>query len=228
MNLNNLQSKIKEFEDKVASTKGRLDILEEQYLSSQDQLTELKETQIINSEAIELLNIIQMNNKEVIQDMFEGVVTKALQFIHQNDDYKFELEFGHRGNLPELKFNIKTPDLKESHSIMDTRAGGSKDIVALALREVLLEASKMPGFLFLDEPEKRLDSLETEEKMIEFVKEIQKETGRQLFIITHSQTMVDSVPNPIVIKCSQPSEQLEKVDIKPKRKRGRPRKENKP
>jgi ABC-type Mn2+/Zn2+ transport system ATPase subunit len=90
--------------------------------------------------------------------------------------------------------------MQESHDIVDCNSGGDKDIVALALRYVLLEASKTPGFLFLDEIEKRLDSPETEEKMIEFIKELQKETGRQVFMITHSQRMVDAVTNPIILE----------------------------
>ena len=197
--MKNIEQNIEALKTKTSVLNGKLQTIEEQYSDSQDQLIELKETQIVNSEAIELLNIIQKTNKDIIQNMFEGIVTKALQFIHQNDEYEFSLEFGNRGNLPELKFNMKTPDLKESHNIMDTRAGGSKDIVALALREVLLEASRVPGFLFLDEIEKRLDSPDTEERMIEFIKEIQKQTNRQIFIITHSQRMVDSVDNPIII-----------------------------
>ena len=220
-----LNEKIDDLNNKTSNLKGKLELCEQIYTDLQDELQNLKESQIINLQAIELLNIISSTNKEIIKSLFENTISHALNYIHQSNDYKFELDFGQRGNLNELKFLLKTPDMQGKHDIMNCRAGGSKDIVALALREVLLEASRVPGFLFLDECEKRLDSPETEAKMIEFIKEIQKETGRQLFVITHSQTMVDSVPNPIIINSSQNSGHSEKMDIKPKRKRGRPKKE---
>ena len=148
MNINNLEQSIKSLEEEVNSLKGKVSLLEDQYLESQKKTKNLKELQEINKKAIKLLNFIQRVTKEKIKENFENIVTKALQFIHQNNEYKFELEFGKRGNIPELKFNIKTPDMQESHDIMNTRAGGSKDVVALALREILLEIAKVPGFLF--------------------------------------------------------------------------------
>lgn len=229
MNLTDIQKSIKELESNTSSLKGKVALLEEQYDANLDRLVELQDLADTNVKAIELLNHVQKATKEKIKEVFENVVTKALQFIHQSNDYRFELEFGRRGNIPELNFNVITPDLKEPHDIMDTRGGGTADIVSLALRFVILEISKTPGFLFFDEPEKHLDSPETLYKMIEFIKETQKNSDRQLFIITHKDEMVESVPDPIIIKskgrkCPADSGQKEEADIKPK-KRGRPKKE---
>jgi len=96
----------------------------------------------------------------------------------------------------------------------------------LALREVLLEVSQMPGFLFLDEPEKRLDSPETLKRMIEFIKKLQQKTNRQVFVITHKQEFVDSVTNPIIFEkmVSVNNQKCINTEMKPKKKRGRPRK----
>ncbi len=228
MNLNNLDIKIDELDNQVKELSGSIKILENQYADNTKKLSDLKELQITNLKGIELLNLIQKVTKDLIKDTFETITTKALQFIHQDDNYKFELEFGRRGQIPELNFNIKTPDMQESHDILQTFGGGSNDIVSLALRFVLLEVSKTSGFIFLDECEKHLDSPETLQKMIEFVKEIQKETKRQVFWITHKQEVVDSVLNPIIItlkdsksatiKCSINNEQSQEMNIdKPKR-----------
>jgi len=115
--------------------------------------------------------------------------------------------------------------MQESHDILDCRGGGTCDVVSLALRLVLLEISKMPGFLFLDEPEKHLDSPETLKKMIEFIKEMQKDTKRQIFWITHKEEVVESVSKPIILT-NQSSSKKEEVIIK-KKKRGRPKKHDK-
>jgi len=200
MNLISIENTIKMLDENVASLKGKVSLLEEQYNSSTNKLDELKNEQVLNSKSVELLNVIQKATKEVIQDLFQSTVSKALQFVHQNDDYSFELEFSRHGNVPKMSFLLKTSDMQESHEIVHTRAGGSKDIVSLALRLVLLEVSQNKGFLFCDEPFKRLDNEETTQKAIEFLKEVQRETGRQLFIITHKQDVIDSVNNPIIIK----------------------------
>jgi DNA repair exonuclease SbcCD ATPase subunit len=200
MNLNSIESKINSLNTEVASLKGKLSLLEDQHTESTERLLALKDEQILNVKSVELLNIVQKATKELIQDLFQGVVSKALQFVHQNSNYKFELEFNRHGNVPKMSFLMKTPDMQESHEILDTRAGGSKDIIALALRLVLLEISRNTGFLILDEPFKRLDNEETIQKAIEFLKETQKETNRQLFIITHKNEVINSVENPIVIK----------------------------
>jgi DNA repair exonuclease SbcCD ATPase subunit len=200
MNLNSIESKINSLNTEVASLKGKLSLLEDQHTESTERLLALKDEQILNVKSVELLNIVQKATKELIQDLFQGVVSKALQFVHQNSNYKLELEFNRHGNVPKMSFLMKTPDMQESHEILDTRAGGSKDIIALALRLVLLEISRNTGFLILDEPFKRLDNEETIQKAIEFLKETQKETNRQLFIITHKNEVINSVENPIVIK----------------------------
>ena len=230
---NEIKNQIESLEKEVSSLNGQTTLLNKQLDDSIIQLKDLQYLQIKNKKGVELLHLVKKLTQEQIKLMFEKIVTEALQFIHQNNDYKFELEFGRRGSLPELNFAIKTPDMQEAHDILDSRGGGTCDIVSLALRFVLLEVSKMPGFLILDEPFKHLDSPETINKAIEFVKEIQLETKRQIIIITHKQEVIDSVSNPITIvkpnkkrldtKCSEKNEQLNKVD-KPKKKRGRPKK----
>lgn len=226
---NKITDKLMALNKEVDSLSGKISLLEDQFNKNQNKLEYLKDTYTTNLKGIELLNFVQQSTKELIVDMFKTVVTHALQFIHQSDDCGFELEFGRRGNIPTLNFYIKTPDMQESHDIVNTNAGGTKDIVALALRQVLLEVSHTPGFLFLDEPEKRLDNEETMQKLWEFIYEIQKDTDRQIIMITHNKTIVEKVSNPIIMKANV-NKQLASIPIektveeKPK-KRGRPKKE---
>jgi len=200
MNLNDLKEKIKKLEINAASAKGSLCLLEDQYIKTLDKLEKLKEFQIINAKAIELLNVVQTSTKDLISDMYEGVITNGLRFVYQDDNYDFKLDFDRHDNSPKLTFRLKTPDMQEPHNIMATRAGGEKDIVVLSQRLVLLEISKNKGMLFIDEPFKRLDEPGTTKKAMEFIIETQKETGRQILLITHREEVVNSVPNPIILK----------------------------
>ena len=200
MNIDNIKQSIKSLEEETNSLQGKVSLLEEQYTSNLNKIEHLKDLEDSNAKGIEILNFIQQTTSEVIKNAFENIVTNALQYVHQDNGYEFKLNFGKRGNNPELKFNLKTPEMQEEHDIVTTREGGAKDIIALALRQVLLEVSHNTGFLFLDEPFKRLDNEETEKNAMEFIKELQRESGRQILLITHKPTVVDSVPNPIIFK----------------------------
>ena len=228
MHHSEIKNQISTLEQDVNSLKGKLSLLNKQQEESVTKQKDLQHLQTVNVKSVELLHLVKKVTQEQIKQMFEKIVTEALRYIHQNNDYKFELIFNRRGGLPTLDFAVKTSGMQEAHDIIDSRGGGTCDIVSLALRFVLLEVSQMPGFIFFDEPEKHLDSPETLQKMIEFVKEMQKETNRQIFWITHKQEVVDSVINPIIIsksvKCLSNDEQLNKSDTKPKKRRGRPKK----
>jgi len=200
MDLTILENKISSFEQNTASLKGRLDLTEELFVETEQKLTELNDLDVLNKKAIELLNLVQKSTKELICNMFETICTHALQYIHNNDGYKFELEFDRRGSKPVLRFLLKEPNKQLRHDICDTSAGGSKDIIAMALRFVLLEVSNNEGFFFGDEIFKRLDSEDTINRAIEFLKETQKDTKRQMILITHKQELIDSCSNPIILK----------------------------
>ncbi|MHA1739462.1 MAG: hypothetical protein ACTSWD_12810, partial [Candidatus Heimdallarchaeota archaeon] len=199
MNLANLKTKIKGFEENVSSLKGKISLLEDQFVEANEMVESLKELQVTNKKSIELMNVVQSVTKDRIQETFETIVGNALKFIHQDDSYDFALEFGRRGNVPELNFAIKTPDMQEAHNILHTKGGGTTDIVAFALRFVLLEISQNKGFVFFDEPFAHLDSPETSQKAIEFFNELQKETSKQIFMITHRQDVIDSSERPLWI-----------------------------
>lgn len=198
MNLDNLKEQIKNLENETAELKGKVSILEEQFKSSCKNLKQLKIEQEINKKAIELLTFVSQSTREKIQELFERVVTQALQYVYQSPDYHFELDFDRRGALPKLIFLLKTPEKQEKHNILNTTAGGERDIIALALRFVLLEISQNPGFLFLDEPMKRLRTQETIKQTLKFIKELNQKTNRQIFIIAKEKSIAEAVSNPII------------------------------
>lgn len=200
MDLTNLEEKISSFEQSTSSLKGRLDLIEEQFVSTEQKLTELNDLDILNKKAIELLNLVQKSTKELICNMFETICTHALQYAYDNDGYSFELEMTNKRNKPSVRFLVKTPEKQQPHDICSTTAGGERDVLALALRFVLLEVSGNQGLLFLDEPFKRLDDPEIIARMIDFMKETQKDTKRQIITIAHEQELVDACENPIILK----------------------------
>lgn len=211
--MNNLAIKkqIQTLESEVNSLKGKTELLNKQLEDSIVKQKDLQSQQDLNIRATELLHFVKKITEEKIKNMFERVVGEALCFIYQNNDYQFKLYFDRRGNLPILNFAVHLPDMIEKHDILSVSAGGNRDIMALALRFVLLEVSKMPGFLILDEPVRRLDNTETINQTMKFIKELQSRTKRQIIIIAHEQEVVDNADNSIIITKSN---QKRLVEIK--------------
>lgn len=200
MDIIGLEQKVEKLKKDSFILKGKVQTLESLYNCTLDEIVHLKELQETNKKGIELLNFVQKMSKDSTKKIFENVISSALDFIYQDDRYSFELEFRRRGNIPEMYFNAKTPKLKNFHNIMDTSAGGSRDVMALALRFVLLDLLKNDGLLFLDECFKRLDNKETINRAMMFIKKMQEKTNRQILMISHRQEVVNSVPDPIIME----------------------------
>jgi len=217
-----IKNQISTLEQDVNSLKGKVSLLNKQHEDSIIKQKDLQFLQTLNQKSTELLHFVKKVTQDKIKEMFENVVTEALNYIYQSNEYKFNLEFDKRGSLPTLKFNVKTPEMQENHNILSVSAGGNRDIIALALRFVLLEVSKIPGFLFLDEPFRRLDNEETINQTMKFIKELQTRIKRQIIIISHEQEVVDNADNSIVIsKSVQKCIVSEIKKDKPKKKRRR-------
>jgi len=203
----NLEEYLKDIEQKSDSLKSEFDkknrqlsLLTEQISTQKIKLQELNNKKTTYSKSVELLNLVQLVTKQKTQESFERLVTYALRFIY-SENYNFKLEFGRRGNLSEINFNVQTPDFEGAFDPLDTSGGGVLDILSLALRICLIELScpKIEGFILLDEPFKHL----SKEYLIQaekFLEAINKKIGRQIILITHKAELVDNAINKIEVK----------------------------
>lgn len=198
--LKNLETQFNEFSKEVVRVDHEHKLLKKNIENTEQLIEKYQHNREVHTKAVELLTLVQSVTRDKIKDGFETLVTFALRFIY-SDDYAFELEFGRRGNLQELNFNIKTPDFEEACDPMDTSGGGVLDIVSLALRAVLLEVSvpKIEGFLILDESLKHL-SKDYLMNASQFLNELNKRVGRQIIFITHQQEFIDNAEKAIEIQ----------------------------
>ena len=197
--LKSLTTKYNSYEGEMNRLIGQRDVLTEQVRVAKNTIVELENTQKLDEKAIEVLNLVQKSTRDKIKEAFENLVTFALQSIYQ-EDYKFQLAFSTRGNIGELHFKLKTPGNQEFRDLEDCTAGGSLDIISLALRFVLIQVMrpKVEGFIVLDEGTKML-SRNYRENEYHFYKHINQKLGRQLIIITHAQEVIDLAENKIRI-----------------------------
>lgn len=188
------------FSNELGKLEGQKTVLKEQLNNASQKIIELQTIKDIDEKAIEVLNLVQRSTRDKIKDAFEQMVTFALQSIYQQD-YKFQLEFTTRGNLGEMNFKLKAPGQEEYRDLKDATAGGSFDIISLALRFVLLQVirPKIKGFICLDEPTKMISSnLRLNE--YNFYKTMSEKLNRQLIIVTHSDALIEQAETKIKIE----------------------------
>jgi len=196
-----LESQFEEFTQKVGELKGEYNTLLTQQNDSDILINKLKKDEETYTKAVELLSLVQKVTRDKIKESFEMIVTHALNYIFESDKYSFHLVFGRRGNLQELDFAVQTPDKNEPLDPMTTDAGGTLNIISLALRIVLMEVAspKINGFIISDESFSNL-SEDHVERASQFLKEINQRMNRQIIAISHQPKMLESADKLIEVK----------------------------
>lgn len=197
MTVNDLKLKVNKIKTDVDSLNGKISFIKESVEKNSNMISNLDKNKLQYTKAVELLTLVQKLTREKTCHEFETIVTYALQYIF-NKNYEFKLEFGKRGNLPELEFKIITEECKESIGICDASGGGIVDIAALALRLVLMEISKNKGVLVLDECLKHL-SAEYRPAAYEFLKTINTKLNKQIIFVTHADEFIQGADYKIKI-----------------------------
>jgi len=187
-------------QNEQSQLQGKIEVLSNQIQEAELKLEEHKDTTEIYKQSVEVLDIAQEAVRETVQKGFETIVTNALQTVF-GQGYALKLNYSRRGNLQQVDFVIQRPDLKEAYDPMDTSGGGAIDIVAIALRSVILELfqSKNKSPIILDECFKHLSKGHLQQAG-EFLNALSKKLNRQIILVTHKQELVEVATNAIEIK----------------------------
>lgn len=191
-----LEEEVNNQKNELSNLTGQLDFINKSIIEKTNNIEKLKHQKEVIGKAVELLQFVEKATRQKTKENFEVIVTNALKYVF-NKDYKLELEFDKRGNLPTLKFNIKSPGKTKYLPLEESESGGVKDIASLALRLVLIEIvnPKIEGFLLFDE---KFLGVSTEylENVVSFLKEINKKLNRQIIMVTHeSQYLISNADN---------------------------------
>lgn len=200
--IKNIEETISTFKNNSSKLEGRLDHLKEVKNKLEEKEKECKKSLEYHLKSVEVLNLVQKVTRDKVKEQFENLVTYALQYILDDDNYRFVLEFGNRGNLSDLNFNIVTPDCQKPVDLFTCQAGGELDICALALRVVLLELDKKQekSFILLDESLKWVHGEDYSQKAEEFIMMLNRKLNYQIIYITQSKLFTENADNPIEIK----------------------------
>ena len=143
------------------------------------------------------------NSRDQVKQHLEKIVTEALRFVTQSNDYEFVIQ-DKGGAKPAydiyVKSNVNGTECLQKPE--DSCGGGFIDIISTTLKFAYLELFDDPhimnNVIFLDEPGKMV-SESMSVKFAEFIKFLGKMFNKRIIMITHNSNISDTADNTFVI-----------------------------
>ncbi|HEY8415650.1 MAG TPA: ATP-binding protein [Thermaerobacter sp.] len=128
--------------------------------------------------------------RELARQEAEAMVTEALQAVF-GPRLRFRVQLGELRGRPHAEFSVEAETADGTPFVgdpVDAHGGGVVDVLALALRILLLESAqpRIEGPLVLDEPGKHV-SANYAPHLAAFLAAASKEFGRQVILVTHNE-----------------------------------------
>lgn len=167
---------------------GERDAILKKIEQTEAKVAELQKEMEILTQVKILLQQSSMFAREQARKQIEGMVTHALQYIFGEEDMQFRVEIEEVRGRADGEFYVvslyggETPIQTRPQ---DARGGGVVDVISLALRAAMLQATHMDGPMILDEPGKHV-SAEYSRNVAQFLKELSSAFGRQIILVTHN------------------------------------------
>ena len=156
----------------------------------------------------ENLNIIFSEVSKELRDKaknsFQKIVTEALQFVTQDNDYAFVIQENIIRGKPAYEFFIKkTVNGEESLQRPEfSNGGGFVDIISVTGKIAYLQIFNNPKIMNacyqLDEPGKMI-SEQMSVKFAEYIKFLGKQFGLQVIMITHNENLANIADNALTV-----------------------------
>lgn len=189
MNLNDLDLKLQELNNKIVSEEGKIQILEEQLKNIETNLSEKEKYSDILLQVSLLFQKTSEFAREQSKRQIEDTVTKCLQFIFETD-IEFIIELSESRSVPVAEFFVQS-NYNEGYSVKTqpeiSRGGGVVDVISLALRIAFMQLNQpeLLGPLILDEPGKHVSN-DYIFNLGEFLKKSSMIFNRQIIMVTHN------------------------------------------
>ena len=180
-------NKYKEWYNKKIGQKEKV----QKDITNYKQELKLKKKELKRKEkALELVKTAAMNTQKQLEYHISTVVTTALNAVFEQP-YGFEIEFVDKRGKTECNLWF----VKNGHRV-DPFYGsglGAVDIAAFALRVACLSMSGLRPVLLLDEPFKHLKGEEPNQKAIQMMNTVSKETTIQIITISDERAVIGDI-----------------------------------
>jgi DNA repair exonuclease SbcCD ATPase subunit len=176
------------YRNKLEQKKGHKQALISSYNKKIDELEKVENSVINAEEATAFIQEVARKTQNQLRIHIEDIVSTALEYILDDDPYKFELEFVLRRNKTECDIYF-VRDGKRINPI-DASGGGAVDIASFASRIALWSLQPSNNVLVFDEPF-RFVSKQYKSKVAEFLSHISKQLGIQIIMVTHDDVYIN-------------------------------------
>lgn len=167
---------------------GERNLIQRRIRQTEEKLSQLREKTDLLTQVKLLLQQSSLFAREQACKQMEGMVTQALQYIFADENLQFRVEVQEVRGRTESEFYVISlygGDVPVQTKPQDARGGGVVDVISLALRAAMLQATGMDGPIILDEPGKHV-SAEYSRNLAKFLKELSSAFGRQIILVTHN------------------------------------------
>lgn len=172
---------------------GEAAIIGRQGKAARAEVERLRAQLELHEKVLGVLTSVGEARQEHAQRQVEGLVTRALQAIF-DENHSFHLVPSVKANRAEIDFVLRSrlaDGTEVDTPVMDARGGGMAAVVGFVLRLVVLLLT--PGarrILFLDETFGMV-SKGYEPRVADFLREVADKAGVQIVLITHSDAFSD-------------------------------------
>jgi DNA repair exonuclease SbcCD ATPase subunit len=189
--IDELENRFKDVKSVYQEKKGALKTHQTTLDDLVDKEDALDDKIVKHNDIAELLRNLSVEMKENLKEMIEGLTTKALRSIWQEEDVSFILEFEEKRGQIETDFIIEYEGM-EVRDILNTCGGGMADVVSFMLRVVVHQfySPSLPDVLILDEPFKHVRGEQYINRLGEFIQEISDELDFQMIITSHQKDLL--------------------------------------
>lgn len=188
-----LEQQLEDFKAFYYQRRGQWEQLKQEKESLERERQEVAAAAERIDEARLLLQEVAAYAREQGRAQVEALVTQALQFVFgEHLEFKVALQEKRDRTEAVLLVASEYPGGRVVQEPEASRGGGVVDVVSLALRIALLEASDPPlaGSFVLDEPAKHV-SAEYSPNVAQFLKGVSQSFGRQIIMVTHDQYLAE-------------------------------------
>ncbi len=204
--MNSLQELAQEFDRKANAYQKRVgakEILETRAKEIREEVEQLDELVVSTEKAIWLLQQYAENQQNLLTARIEGIVTKGLRAVFQNESLEFKLRYsetkkGEKKKTPEISMHITYEHEGETveGNLKSSFGGGLSVVAATILRVVVILhlGGRVRPVIILDEPLKDLspaygsgDDVANgyRERMADFLRSLVDETDLQIIMVSH-------------------------------------------
>lgn len=205
MDLQTFESNAKNLETNVIIAKQNQLSIEKEIKNLNHKATVLDTNNQLLDKVIVILTQAATTSRDNARMHFEKIVTDALQFVSQSQDYEFLIKELPNRAKASYEFYIKSTvnGIECIQKPEDANGGGFVDIISVAAKYAYLEIFDDPkimnGTLLYDEPGKMI-SEQMSIKFAEYIKFLGNHYNRQTIMVTHNDNLSNVADKTFIVR----------------------------